>query len=343
MKFITSLLCSAMLILICNISIGPYKLNTVSEVRVRSTVKEQTDTAEIELPKKIFESLTKATGKNLDEVFMVGMPVTIQLGYRNLTVDPQDQLVTEFEGYINKVNPNIPFQIQCEDEMWKLKRLAVRPKVFAKADVKAILEYACPGYKLDVRDVQAGTNFVIGTQHDTAAKVLKLLEERTGFKTFFRRIKGEKYLTFGNYYGSTLLPKTAKAVDLRKMVASYDLRKLEDQPVRIRAISMQPRGKALRATFTGDLSGRVLTLKVPGMTQSQLEAEARRMYSDAKLRKLEGNIEAFGLPYVQHGEILQLLNSGYTLQNDRYFVEGMEITFGGGGYRRNMTLGPNAS
>jgi hypothetical protein len=332
-----------MLILICNIQVGSYTFKTVNEVTVRSTVREQTDTAEIVLPKAIFDYATKATNKAIDEIFTPGLPVHIQLGYKNLTVSPQDRLVTEFKGYISRVNPNIPFSLFCEDEMFQLKRKQVSPKVFSTANVKDIIEYAAQGYLYDVREVNAGTNFIIGTQHDTAAKVLKLLEERTGFKSFFRLIKGEPVLTFGNYYGSTFLSKKPIKFDLRSMVASYDLRKIDDQPVRIKAVSIQPGGKALRAQFTGDLSGRVLTLKVPGLTQQQLEQEARRMYREAKLKKLEGNIEAFGLPFVQHGDILQLNNSGYTLVSDSFFVEGIEVNFGSGGYRRNITLGPSAT
>ena len=118
------------------ITIGKLKFTVASEINIKKSWKNFTDTASIKLPKAIYyydENGNLKPVEHIGNFIKVGDKVEIKLGYNR-------QLFTEFLGYIAR-SPriNIPYELICEDEMWQLKRKEVNVSI-KNATVKQIIE-----------------------------------------------------------------------------------------------------------------------------------------------------------------------------------------------------------
>ena len=100
---------------------GELILKKIQSVRIESSWKRLTDTAEITLPRKAIhldQGKVKVSFKQVKEWFRRGDPVLIELGYNG-------NYEIEFAGYITHVSADIPIKIKLEDEMYQLKKLPV--------------------------------------------------------------------------------------------------------------------------------------------------------------------------------------------------------------------------
>jgi len=123
-------------------------------------------------------------------IFLRGDKVTIEAGYRyfdKANGEISDTAVM-FQGFISKVTSKKPIQLECEDNMWKLKQIQAPNKVF-------------PGktYTLEtmLRELLQGTGFTVNsltdtsigdfrTQNETVAEVLARLRKDFHFESYFR-------------------------------------------------------------------------------------------------------------------------------------------------------------
>lgn len=220
-----------------NVRNKTYILDFVHSGEITSSWINLTDIAKIKIPRNVFvESATvdqlgrpnltplggpiRGAGDNLAAgnipVFMRGDKVTISLGYYyafntgspnqfNVKYGNQEQLIMDtdnggapsFVGYITKIKNHVPIEIDCEDEMWLLKKIRCPNKVFkgSEYDVADILRELLNGdrhlntpYK-----VVDGTDFSIKcnigdfrTQNETVAQVLERLKKDGGIYCYFR-------------------------------------------------------------------------------------------------------------------------------------------------------------
>ncbi|HWY13257.1 MAG TPA: hypothetical protein VN026_18140 [Bacteroidia bacterium] len=199
-------------------------LDFVNDVEIVSTWKALTDTCKIIIPKNVY--VQTPTGNvawadldlyvNTDQapVFLRGDKVTVELGYE---YDPGDgnyivQTNQEFSGYITKVNPKIPIEIECEDNMWLLKQAQCPNKVFPMKDwnTTTIIQYLLKNATVNsdnpfltnviiptlaTFNVTDGTTASQGvnnsvtdfrTQNETIAQVLQRLKKDYLLECFFR-------------------------------------------------------------------------------------------------------------------------------------------------------------
>lgn len=123
-------------------------------------------------------------------IFLRGDKVTIEAGYRyidNTGAEKSDTSVM-FQGFISKVTSKKPIQLECEDNMWKLKQIQAPNKVFS-----------AKSYTLEsmIRELLAGTGYTVNsltdtsigdfrTQNETVAEVLARLRKDFHFESYFR-------------------------------------------------------------------------------------------------------------------------------------------------------------
>jgi hypothetical protein len=109
----------SLLNLTCEISIGSlvFTNNGVNSVEIDSTWKNLTDTCTITLAKRIY---VNKDGKNvrLASVIRIGQKVLVKLGYNGNNK-------VEFEGFVSGIRAKTPFEIDCQDGMWLLKRKSI--------------------------------------------------------------------------------------------------------------------------------------------------------------------------------------------------------------------------
>src|SRR3990172_9485694 len=106
---------------------GLIKMPHVHDVHIERDWKQMTATAVLKFGKRIVGKDADMSKTPLSKVVKGGDKVLVRLGYTSTSLS--DQLPIEFTGYVVRVNPKVPMEIECEDEMYVLKRRRVSPKV----------------------------------------------------------------------------------------------------------------------------------------------------------------------------------------------------------------------
>ena len=322
------------------IQIGELKMDFAADVVINHSLKEYTNTATLEFAKKILvNKKDKWASRPIQDVIKAGDQVIVKLGYNGKNR-------TEFIGYVRNVNPKVPLQIECEDEMYMLKRLPVAPKRVS-GKLQDVLDYIAPAYSKTaiILDTDLGGPFTVGMDDsDTALKVLQRVEEVYGLKSTFILKDGASILCVGTQYTSYAGSKAVKYI-LNENTIENDMEfvRAEDLKITVTAKSLQSNGKTLTAKFKGDKDGDARKIAIPGMSQAQLEAVAKRLYEKSKVSKMDGTITTFGAPYITAGMRANIDCKDFEIKQTENYVDEVQVKFGPAhGYRRILTLGPKA-
>lgn len=317
------------MVLNCRIAIGALVFTAVNQVDIRSGWKYFTDTATVKIPRKLYYykngKLTQVS-KPLQEVIKPNDVVKIELGYNN-------QLVTEFEGYVARVpKGNIPYEIECEDEMFILKQKEVTIHI-EDATLREILEKAAPGYEIDCPDEIYG-DFSI--HKGTPLEVFRELKTSSGIYVFFRG----KRLVAAQMYSDTKVTDVVANYKRGVNIISHDLQyqRPEDVKLKVFYTSNQPDGSVLR-TELGKAGGNIKRVNLAqGLTQKRLESRAKIDFERVPINGgYEGTIKSFGFPFVVHGQVIRIVDEIYEKRDTKHHIDEVEVSFGTGGYRRILS------
>lgn len=317
------------MVLNCRIQIGDLVFTAVNQVNTKSGWKYFTDTAKIKIPRKLYYykngKLTQVT-KPLQEVIKPNDVVKIELGYNN-------QLVTEFEGYVARVpRAKIPYEIECEDEMFILKQKEVTIHI-EDATLREILEKAAPGYEIDCPDEIYG-DFSI--HKGTPLEVFRELKTRSGIYTFFRG----KRLVAAQMYSDTKVTNVVANYKRGVNIINHDLQyhRAEDIKLKVFYTSNQPDGSVLRTELGKDGGNIKRVILASALTQQKLEQLAKRDYERVPANGgYEGTLKSFGFPFVVHGQVIRLVDEIYEKRDTKHHVDEVEVSFGTTGYRRILS------
>ncbi|KAA6347157.1 hypothetical protein EZS27_005326 [termite gut metagenome] len=291
-----------------------------SSVKIDSNRKNLTDTATIVLPRRV-KDFDRFDIKN---VFQTGDPVIIRLGY-------DGELHTEFEGYIAQVSTYVPVVIDCEDEMFQLKRKTVSISR-ASCSLKELLKAVAGEYPIECDEIPIGS---VRYANKLVSEILDDLKEKMKLYSYFR--------------GKTLFSGRASNTGTRIAVvvekqASDSLKDKNVEKVMVRVESLQwvkKKGQKRKLiAMKGEKSGQVITIKQPNLTQIEIERIANDLYTKAKQPGLDGELTLFGVPRLEHGMIVDLSSYLYEERNGSYYIDSVvksvEI---GQGYRQVAKLG----
>lgn len=314
------------------IIIGKLTFTAATEINIRKSWKNFTDTATIKLPKAIYyydENGNLKPVEHIGNFIKVGDKVEIKLGYNR-------QLFTEFIGYVAR-SPriDIPYEILCEDEMWQLKRKEISVSI-QDATVKQIIQAAAPGYELDCIDEKYG-NFSM--KQTTAVKVFNELQEKAGIYTFFR----EGRLVCGKIYSDEKVSSKQPVFEYCENIIDHNLQYIypDEAKMKIYARSQKNDGTFERVEV-GEEGGDIEHwLFNPRLSSQALKEKAEDRLKNLKTRGgYKGTITSFGWPRVEHGQVVQVVDKKYEERNTKNFVDEVEITLlANGGYRRISDIG----
>lgn len=329
-------------------------MDFVHELKIVSTWQKFTDTCTITLPRKI-RVLQAGAVKELPDLISVGDQVVISYGY-------DGQLRQEFAGYVSALKPGTPFQIECEDQMWLLKRKPLS-KAWRTVTLRQLLQYVLDENELSAVPIREIGELSLGKYtitKATGAQVFDALKSQFGIRCFFRA----GALVAGDPYQATGKP-AEHAYGFTKNIITSDLAytMADDVAIRFHGISYLKGGKKIEvdeggSTKTGKLkgetgqtvsafskgvpAGEIRTISAVGLTETELrafvQAEAKRLRFDG----YRGGLTSFGLPAAEHGDIAVLTDPDYPERSGSYFIDEVVKTFGVGGSRREIKLGPKA-
>lgn len=320
------------MLLCAEIKIGKLTFTAGSEINIRKSWKNFTDTATIKLPKAIYykdETGQVLPVKHIGDFIKVGDPVEIKLGYNQ-------QLFTEFKGYVSR-SPriNVPYEIICEDEMWQLKRKEVNVSI-KNATVKDIIQAVAPGYELDCIDEVYG-NFSM--KQTTAVKVFNELQEKAGIYTFFR----DGRLVCGKIYTDEKLSTRQPVFEYCENIIEHNLQYIypDEAKVKVYAKSINKKGEVV--TYEAGEEGGDIEhwIDRDGLSKEELKKRTDNRFKNLKTRGgYKGSITSFGWPRVEHGQVVQVIDKKYEERNTKNYVDEVEIGFSAGnGYKRTVNIG----
>lgn len=286
---------------------------------------EMTDKLTIRFPRKL-----RDREKNLlQDLVKPGDEVRVSIGY-------DDKLVLRFIGYVREVMPHTPLEIVCEDKMYLLKKQAVKPRSWSNAKLEDVLQY------MGIKDYRLLGAFDLGPfqitdKRKTAAKVLERIREMYGLVSFYRL----GTLCIGNPYDAERQKK--HDVEFNRNIINNDLvfRRKEDIQLKVSAISNFPDNTKIEVQL-GDEEGEERTLNYYKLAKKSLEERAKAELENLKYDGYRGSLTLFGLPVVNHGDVLNIKDTDYPERSGSFLVDKVNVSFGTEGYRQQVTLGPLA-
>lgn len=331
-----------MFVLMCDIVIGAYRFRQVNDVKIEKTWREIGSKCSIKIPKFVSQYRTRS----IEDVLNIGDPVTVKLRYLGLTEH------TEFQGYVSKMHPNIPFEIECEDEVYYMKRTPVAKswskleKVTLKKVVKYLVDlvntsYPAAALKLSTQlpDVTFTEGFVIEAGNN-AATALDKIRETFGLTSYLRGKEVFTGLAYQQTFGHV-------RHNLAWNVVETDLtyRRAEDTRIRIKPIGIKSDNTKIETKeIIGDKDGDLRTVYYYQVSdEKKLIALAKNDLTKYKFEGFEGSFTTFLYPYAEPLMITDLIDPIYQSRAGSYVIDSVITEFGVRGARRTIEAGIKVS
>ena len=200
-----------MRLLRCEISIGDYTFDFVTDVEITSSWDLLADSATITIPKKLRYRGLDGKIRNFlvrgtEAVFKRGDPVKIDCGYYPTAEYGETEVYyTAFEGFVTDISPKRPITVQCEDFAYHLKRMRIINYSSGKTpqDLSYILLALAdlvdantngPKFSDVVHDIRAevmdlGTTTI---ENMTYAGFLDSLKRTSGLRSYLKKVDGNE-------------------------------------------------------------------------------------------------------------------------------------------------------
>jgi hypothetical protein len=172
----------------------------------------------------------------------------------------------------------------------------------------------------------------------SVAQLLDQIKSDYGLRAFVRNGK----VVVGKQYDPENY--TVHIAELENNVLSDDLEYMvkDELKIKVRAISNLSSGKKIEVEL-GDKDGEERTLNFYNIaSESELQKIAQKEMERLIYDGYRGSLTFFGEPFVQHGDVIEIRDPKESDKTGRYWVDGVNYSFGVGGYRQTVKLGARA-
>lgn len=348
-----------------------------------------TNTAKIVLPKNVYVKdqtgkLISLSGTNINiggfssnvPLFLRGDTVQIEAGYRYFDAFGNDKIQTSilFKGFISKVTSKKPIELECEDNMWKLKQIPAPNKTYKSTDtIEDILRDMLKGTGFKVNALTKTTFGDFTVQNETVCEVLARIRKDYHFESYFRGDElrcgsivyveqdaiddGQKVFKFQtNIISDELDYQRRDDINLSAVAYSINKKSLttttkdghtKTKKERLEILVTQSKGNFIykqktpgqKADFAPSTSGERRTLYFWNVTDANTlfnlaSAELTKYYYTG----LKGKFITFGIPKVSQGDNVDILDPVLPERNGRYKCKSVKYTGGVEGLRQEIEL-----
>ena len=322
-----------------NISIGDkYELRGVHDLEIKKSIHQILQTAKVELPiSAVIKNQDINTYIKLADKINEGDKIKLEFGYNG-----KNNL--EFEGYVRRMNFKSPLVLECEDELYLLRKVILK-KSFLSSTLKEVISYLLDelskqqGLKIEMYSYMPEltiSNFQM--KEKSGVVVLQELKDRCLLSIFLTVINGKKTLYVGLLYG--LQKDTVKYVFNKNTVSIDNLKfnRSKEKKYLATIINIDTRGNKLTIK-TGDKDGEPITILTNGdHTQQDLEHKAQAELQNYSNGGYSGTLDAFLFPYIEPGVIANLIDEQYEDRTGNYYIGTVTTTFGINGGRRKSEI-----
>ncbi|WP_208734160.1 hypothetical protein [Sphingobacterium siyangense] len=301
-----------------------YELRTLESCEIECSVDNLADRAKIILPEAVINRVLQIEGK-----IKRGSKVVIQLGYDN-------ELVNEFEGYVEKITNDGSLVIHCEDSLF-LFRVSVPDVQLKPTSVKKIAEYLIAhidkSYKLSCDYTINYEKFTI--HQATGYDVLKKLQEETKANIYFD--SQAKVLHIHPPYiekaGSVVYSMSR---NIEK--SSLEYKQAIDKKIEVTVESTDTKGK-MKSITVGTTGGDKQTFKVGPMSEQDMRSVAKAALLRGSYDGYEGSFDSWLIPQVAPGYSAKIVDHDYPYKTGWYYVVSVKTNFSASGGVRTITPG----
>jgi hypothetical protein len=331
-----------MFLLTCKITIegkDKYVFDYVNQISIKKSWKNLTQSGSIKLPSKATWYGTDLMSSS-KPLIKVGDTIKIELGYDN-------NLETYFTGFITKIGIQSPFEIEFEDEMWKLKQINITKYSTKSTTIKKLLSDLITGYEVIAVDSQIGAFQIT---NDSIGNVLEYIEKNYGLVSYF--VDGILYCGMAYYTGDTTYSNgdkikfTPKNIyrEFNNAIISDNLNyeRSEDIKLEVKCISINKDNKREEVTV-GDSGGASRVLHFYDVDKETMKKLAENEIKRLKVSGLSGDFTTFGDIKINFGDTVEIYDPKNLDRNGTYFVEGVETEFGINGFRQVVKIDGRAS
>ena len=295
-------------------------------IHIESSVDVLTDFATIELPRNFRNAVDEVghsiniSGRSILNFMKKGDSIKIGFGY-------DGDVKTEFQGYISRIGSEVPLVIECEDEMYQLKRLPKITKFIKSKTLYDILREVIPRKYFISMDAE----YVMGKwfiDDMTPYEVLEELREKVGVRAYFKN-------PYTLAVGMTIdfEPEKSHYYNFSRNVRTgSDLKFLEkDQLYYLEVRSLQPNGSTISLS-KGVKGGTEKLIDLPsGLKEPELKKWLDAKYNIATKEGFEGTLDGWCYPRTKAGDAVEIERPIYSdrHQDGKYFIEGVTIDVNG--------------
>ncbi|MBR3945860.1 MAG: hypothetical protein IKJ56_02015 [Bacteroidales bacterium] len=248
---------------------------------------------------------------------------------------------TLFKGYITRIETlKTPMEIHCENAMWLLKQVMVKPKIYAKFNLQQFVDEYCEGLKVVAPDGMEFGEVIVDRKMTMAAFLAGIKKNFGYFKPFF--IDNNLHVVSRSYHKAEAKPIT---LDTTRNIISHDLKLTlaEDVKVSVTATTILPNNTKLEVKIPEgkEESTDNKSIYLPNISDLKtLREEAERYLKNLKSDRMTGTITTFGVPFVRKCDLVLIKDAEHPeITNRKFVVEAVTYTVGSGGYRQRIKLG----
>jgi hypothetical protein len=300
--------------------IGDYVfINRLSSAKIKHSRKELTAEASLQLPN--LKALLQRKIKTGDQVI-------VRLGY-------DDKVYEKFRGYVKSIEPNHPYTIKCEDEMWQMKQQPIEPMSWETVSLKEVVGYIAPGVRYTGYDITLSP-FRIDRTVKTKALALQKLKDEFGLDIYYRGKQLYVGLAYSSQVGEVVYNYQR---NMKRDGVQLEFKRLEDVKLKVTLISINENNEKVEVSG-GDPSGETHTLHFYNKSEAELKQLMEEQLGLLRYAGYRGSFTAFGEPRPLHSMVCDLSDDRYPERNGRFFIDTVEIDYSGSvGYQHTVTLG----
>lgn len=272
-------------------------------------------------------------------LFSVGDPVTIALGYDN-------KLQTEFEGFVKRKELGMPMVIECEGYVQRLRETHLTENLSKGIPVKKLLEIICTGTGITV-DCQV--DFTMYGRNFNNADGTKVLDEikkcsDNALSIFF--IEPRKL-----WCGYVFTP----TINGEKVFGEADVKyRLGWNCIKDNGLKEHKPASEAQVYYNGTLASgdavrtasdeKVAKRKIKAALNGVRDVNVIKAFVNEKAKRMnyvgyEGTLTAFLQPFCKTGYTAFIKDDRYPERDGRYLVESVHVSFGMSGARRKVEIG----
>jgi hypothetical protein len=280
----------------------------VNKAKVTRSYDKQTQTASVTLPRNV-QYNKKNIYEGANAIMRRGDKIKIIAAYF-----PNETVI--FEGYISKINNNVPIELQCEDAMFLLKQAIAPNLVFPKSvNLRTLVAKMLTNTNIPFKAINAELG-QIRLQGASVGKVLQVLRDQYGLYSYF--VNGILRV------GLAFYPADAKeAVFLFELMVKdgMNLTYLKKDDVKVQIKGILVTNNAREEYIYGDPTGGIRTVFQYGGTKADLDLKCNSFLEQANYTGYYGSFKTFLEPLVVPGDYAIVDSWKYPERKGKYLIK----------------------